>query len=352
MATPRNTQLDGWRAIAVFGVMWQHWAPASWRGPFPFEIGLYFFLTFSGFLITRGLLRDQAKGEATVTAWRSSAYKDFLSRRAIRILLPAYVAMLFAWLVAAPDIRAHLLYYLTYTVNFHMSRLPDFPSGTAHYWTLAIQVQFYLLWPLLIYSAPRKHMAKVLVATALVAPLSRAILVNFFPEILRPGAITTSAFDYFGAGALLALAIENGMKPGDRRLTIASWVALVPYLILYHYDRLGQPVPGIRHFQQTFVSVIFAGLISATLAGFRGPLGKLLDLPFIQHVGRLSYGFYLFHTPMPLFLGFVLPWIWMWNLPTALQILCFFLASWGAAWLCWRYLESPLDRFRPQKRAA
>jgi peptidoglycan/LPS O-acetylase OafA/YrhL len=344
--------LDGWRAIAVFGVMWQHWAPAAWRGPFPFEIGLYFFLTFSGFLITRGLLRDREAGATMDKPWRRMAIRHFLKRRAIRILIPCYAAMLFAWLVAAPDIRAHPLFYLTHTVNFHMARLPDFPSGTAHYWTLAIQVQFYLLWPVLIFSAPWRHMGKILLALGLVAPLSRVILVNYFPEILRPGAITTSTFDYFSAGGLLALALENGMKPGDRRLAIASWIALVPYVILYHFDRIGEPVAGIRHFQQTFVSVVFAGLISATLAGFRGPLGKLLDFPFIQQVGRLSYGFYLFHTPMPLFLGFILPWLWMPQVPTAVQLLCFFIASWGAAWLCWRYLESPLDRFRPQKRTA
>jgi peptidoglycan/LPS O-acetylase OafA/YrhL len=344
--------LDGWRALAVFGVMWQHWAPPEWRGPFPFEIGLYFFFTLSGYLISRGLLRDREAGAILHKPWRRMAIRHFLQRRALRILLPCYVAMLFAWAVGAPDIRQHLLYYLTHTVNFHMAGLPDFPSGTAHYWTLAIQVQFYLLWPVLIYAAPWRHLGKILVIVSLIAPLSRVILATYFPEILRPGAITTSSFDYFGAGALLALAIENGMKPGDRRLAIAAWIALVPYVILYQFDRLGKPVPGICHFQQTFVSVVFAGLISATVAGFRGPLGKFLDLPFIQQVGRLSYGFYLFHTPMPLFLGFILPWLWLPAVPLAVRIAVFFLASWGAAWLCWRYLETHLDRFRSHKRAA
>ncbi len=332
--------------------MWQHWAPPEWRGPFPFEIGLYFFFTLSGYLITRGLLRDREAGAVLHKPWRRMAIRHFLKRRALRILLPCYVAMLFAWLVAAPDIRAHPLYYLTHTVNFHMACLPDFPSGTAHYWTLAIQVQFYLLWPVLIYAAPGRHLTTILIALSLAAPLSRAILVNYFPEILRPGAITTSTLDYFGTGALLALAIDKGMQPGDRRLSIAAWAALVPYLILYQFDRTGHPVPGLRHFQQTLVSIIFAGLISATLAGFRGPLGKLLDLPFIQQVGRLSYGFYLFHTPMPLFLGFILSWLWLPAVPLAVRIVVFFLASWGAAWLCWRYLETHLDRFRSPKSTA
>ncbi|MGB6220855.1 hypothetical protein [Haloferula sp.] len=70
MPTPhRSTQLDGWRAVGVLGVIWLHWAPRSWRGPLPFEIGLYFFLTLTGFLITRILLKERSIGESGVTAW-------------------------------------------------------------------------------------------------------------------------------------------------------------------------------------------------------------------------------------------------------------------------------------------
>ena len=115
--------------------------------------------------------------------------------------------------------------------------------------------------------------------------------------------------------------------------------------------------PGERghhtgHIQQTLVAAIFAGLISATLAGLRGPLGRLLEHPAIQHLGRISYGLYLFHTPMPLFLGKILPFLWLPAVPEGVRMAVYFLASWGAARLCWRYLEQPLDRFRPPKRAA
>lgn len=62
----RNTQLDGWRAFAVLGVMWPHWAPPAWRGGIPFEIGLFYFLTLTGFLITRILLK-RLKSHISVT---------------------------------------------------------------------------------------------------------------------------------------------------------------------------------------------------------------------------------------------------------------------------------------------
>jgi peptidoglycan/LPS O-acetylase OafA/YrhL len=355
LSAPRNTQLDGWRAFAVLGVIWLHWAPREWRGPLPFEIGLYFFLTLTGFLITRVLLRDRDAGEKLHKPWRRMATRHFLKRRAIRILVPCYVAMAFAWICGAPDMRAHPLFYLTHLANFHIAFLPEYPSGTAHYWTLAIQMQFYLLWPLLIFYAPRRLLAPLLLAFVAMAPLSRCVMLHYFPQVEHPGAFSTSASDYFGVGALLALAMERGMQPGDRRLGITAWIAFAFYVALYCLDESGHPVPGLRHLQQTFVSIVFAGLISATLRGFSGPLGKVLEHPAAQHIGRLSYGLYLFHTTVPLAVGMVMPFLWhpVFQGPLlAVRITVFALASWGVAWLCWRYLEQPLDRFRQHARPA
>ena len=333
--------------------MWLHWAPREWRGALPFEIGLYFFLTLTGFLITRILLREKSAGEAAAIPWRGAAYGQFLKRRAARILIPCYAAMLFAWIFGADDLREHPLYYLTHTVNFHIAFLPQYPSGTAHYWTLAIQVQFYLLWPLLVFLAPRRALLPLFLVFTALAPLSRWVLLHHFPEIINPGAISTSTADYFGAGALLALAMDRGMKPGDRRLATAAWIAFAAYAVLYCFDEADRPLPGLRHVQQTLVSLAFAGLISATLQGFGGALGKVLDHPAAQHLGKLSYGLYLFHTAMPLAIGKLLPFLWhpVFTGPLlAVRLAVFFLASWGVAWLCWRYLEQGLDRFRSPAR--
>lgn len=353
MAATRNTQLDGWRAFAVVGVMWFHWLPEL-RGPFPFEIGLFFFLTLTGFLITRILLRERAAGEAAGGSWRRRAYRGFQHRRLARILTPCYVAMLFAILVGAPDIRSHPLLYFGHVSNFHMAMMEGWPSGTAHYWTLAIQMQFYLFWPLLVFLAPRRLLGWLFAGCVLLAPLSRFVLERWFPEIQHVQAVTTSAFDYFGVGALLALAFERGVREGDRCIAIAGWLAFSAYAVIYAFNEAGRSLPGCGIFQQTFLAVAFAGLISTTLAGFRGRRRWLLDHPAVQHIGRLSYGLYLFHTPVPLFLGHVLPFLWhpVFDGPLlGVRIAVFALASWGVAWLCWRWLEGP-DRLRFPRLAA
>lgn len=353
----RNIQLDGWRAFGVAGVMWHHWAPKEWRGPFPFEIGLFFFLTLTGFLITRILLREKAAGEGLGKPWRVRAYRTFQKRRLGRILVPCYAAMVFAMVVGASDIRAHPLAYFGHFSNFHMAWMDGWPSGTAHYWTLALQMQFYLLWPLLVFCVLRRSLGWVFVGCALLAPLSRWLIEHELPAIQHGEAITTTAFDYFGVGALLALAFDRGMKAGDRRIALAGWIAFAGYLALYVLGESGRRVGGFGYFQQTLLAVAFAGLISATLGGLGGLAGWLLEHPAVQHVGRLSYGLYLFHTPVPLFLGWVLPPLWwpVFDGPwLAVRLGFFALTSWGVAWLCWRWLEGPdrLDFLRLATRGA
>lgn len=175
------------------------------------------------------------------------------------------------------------------------------------------------------------------------APLSRMVIDHWFPAIHHSEAITLTALDYFGAGSLLALALHRGMRVGDKRLKCAAWLAFCGYAVLYVFSEMGNPIAGFCYIQQTLVSLVFVGLISSTLKGFGGWLGKVLNDPAIQKIGELSYGLYLFHTPVPLFLGFVLPWLWQpffsgpW---IVLRLVAYALASWGLAHLCRRYLET------------
>ncbi len=328
--------------------MWFHWAPPAWRAGLPFEIGLYYFLTLTGFLITRILLREREAGEKSGKPWRAAALRDFLKRRFSRILVPCYVAMLFALLVGAADIRQHPLVYFTHVSNFHIAWLDQWPPGTAHYWTLAIQIQFYLLWPLVVFFTPHKWLGRVFVFCIALAPVSRFIVENGFPEIHHPGTITSSALDYFSVGALLALALKRGMNPTNRKFKPAACLSCCVYVVLYSAYESGYKIPSLCYIQQTLLSVAFAGLISFTLVGFSGIVGRLLNHPAVQHVGRLSYGLYLFHTSVPLLLGWVMPFLWfpVFSGPLlGIRLIVFAVVSWGLAWFCWRWLEGQ-DRLR------
>ncbi len=341
--------------MAVLGVMWLHWAPPEWRGPLPWEIGLFFFFTLSGFLITRILLRerDAAVGGGRLSVARASrAYRDFQVQRALRILVPCYLGMGLAALVGAPDILAHPWTYLAHLSNFHIAFLPDYPAATAHYWTLAIQVQFYLLWPLAILTLPRRLLFPFLLACLTAAPLGRVVIAAAFPAVRHPGAISVCALDYFAAGGLLALALQAGTATkaaADKRIRRLSWLAFAGYAVLYVLQQAGQPVPGLRHLQQTLLAVAMAGLVASSLAPGRPGRRSPLEHPALLHIGRISYGLYLFHNSVPMGLGWVLPWLWQWGegpAATAARLACFAAVSWLLAWLCWRWVEQPLARIK------
>jgi peptidoglycan/LPS O-acetylase OafA/YrhL len=215
--------------------------------------------------------------------------------------------MVFAILVGASDIRSHPLAYFLHVSNWHIALMPDWPSGTSHYWTLAIQMQFYLLWPLLVFLAPRRTLGWCFGLAVLAAPICRWIIDCRFPQIHHSEAVTGCAMDHFGCGALLALAIERGMSPGDRRLGWLATASFVVYAVLYVFNEAGMALPIACHFQQTLLAVAFAGLISRTMAGFSGGLGRVLDHPAVQHVARLNYGLYLLHSAAPLLVGLIIP---------------------------------------------
>jgi peptidoglycan/LPS O-acetylase OafA/YrhL len=217
------------------------------------------------------------------------------------------------------------------------------PEGTAHYWTLAIQIQFYIFWPLFIFLTPPRLLVGGLFFVITLAPFSRWVLSTYFPQIIHSQAITITAMDYLGMGSLLALAIERGVKVGNIHLRTTAWVSFAAYVLLYVLNDLNRPLEGFSYFQQTFLAVSFAGLISASLLGIGGLWGRLLEHPFLQTVGRLSYGLYLYHNVSPLLLGYILPWLWhpFFTGPwVSMRILAFALTSWGLAYLSWRYVET------------
>ena len=345
----------------MLGVLWLHWTPDAWRGHTPFAAGLFFLLCLTGFLITRILLRERASGEMADIAsgggdsregWRWAAYRRFQKRRALRILAPCVAAMLFAWLLGAPDLRAHPWMYLFQLGNFHLATLKATPeveaavAGSAHFWTLAIQQQIYLLWPFVILWTPRRALLPALVGMLALGPVSRVIAWQFPETIPHPGLLTPCAVDYFAAGGLLAHAMERGaLRPGDTRLSWIGTAAFLPYLLLYTSR---ENIPGVHHLQQTFLALVFTALISASLRGFSGIMGKVLEHSVIQHIAKISYSLYLFHGPMPLLVGYVLPFLWKadGNGMIILRILAYGLFSWAGAWLGWRYLEAPLERMK------
>ncbi len=351
--TNRAIQLDGLRAIAMLGICYDHWVPKSWNFGLPYEIGLYFFLVLTGYFITGSLLRtrDRAESAADGDAWRWKAFKKFQYRRGLRIIAPYYFAVALAFIFLAPKLLAHIHYYLLYLTNFHIALAGEWPPGTSHFWSIAIQQQFYLTWPLLIWLCPKKYLPLAILVFTALAPASRYLSEYFTPPFVWPDKISWGVFDFFGIGGMMALATHRGLPLSSRVWKILGVVGCSIYLILQFGPHLGLPHNQIGPFYATILSIGFCGVIATASLGWNNLLGRILESKFLQRVGLLSYGIYLFHNLAPIILGKTLPFLW-WG-PYAdspaqilLRTTCFALLTWALTLFSWKYIETPLSRLR------
>ena len=313
--------LDGLR-FAVVLVMLSHFgnfgnpAPSAWiqRG-FLLTAELAFvsldiFFVLSGFLITRILL--DSKGS-------ESYFRTFYARRALRII-PVYYGFLIVWFVVLPgvvswppgDLHAtplqHFLYW-TLSQNFwpifepFAGPIPEtsFLHATGHLWSLAVEEQFYLLWPLIVHVCSVRTLKRVCLWLMLAAPLFRLLWVNV-PGTDNAAAyvLTPGRMDGIALGALIALAARSagGIEVYRRWARFVAPAMLVTLVILLR----NKVVEGnaVLLTVGLAASVYFSGalvLLSLT-ATPRSRWHRLLASWPLRSVGRCSYAIYVVHGPL------------------------------------------------------
>ncbi len=351
MVNGRAVQLDGVRAIAMLAICWDHWCPASWPRVFPFEVFLFLFLVLTGYLITGSLLRERDRSEARGGSWKVAGLKSYQIRRGLRILAPYYAALALAWIVRAPDvIGSGLPWHVFHVSNIHIAQIGYWPEGTNHFWSLAVQQQFYLIWPFVIWFLPRRVLVPAILVFTAMGPLARMFHDSFLPWFAWPQVLTWACFDYFGIGALFALAVHRGMSLESPVLRWLAGLALAGYLGIFGAHSLGWQTYGLRPFQQSLLAIAWCGFIAAASVGFTGFPQKILENPAVQRVGQLSYGLYLFHNLAPLVAGKLCWFLWdgsFENGPGAILLILLYAGiAWGLTLASWRWIEQPLQAVR------
>jgi peptidoglycan/LPS O-acetylase OafA/YrhL len=296
-------RLDALRAFAVTGVIVHHYVPEPMLGILAIA-GVKLFFVLSGFLITRLLLvaRDDVEfGHPR----RLAALARFYARRVLRIFPLYYLVVAVLVAVDLPPAREVLPWLLSYTLNFHMAS-HGYVKHFAHFWTLAVEEQFYVVWPWVILFAPRSTLLPVVLGFIAVAPAYRA-----YGAVtdLNGTALFVSPFaslDSLGMGALLALVAKSAYR--GTRLTAWCWERLaLPaglvgtglfYLVAFHSPRWWRV--GLVGFDLV-LAVLFARLIDTAASRARGGLtGAVLESRPLVYLGKISYGIYVYHAFMPL----------------------------------------------------
>lgn len=310
MTTSRDTttfrpEIQGLRAIAVGGVILYHVWPNILPGGY---VGVDVFFVISGFLITDLLMRE-------VAATGRLSIVGFYERR-VRRLIPAATLVLVAsalltlalpmarWDSTAAQIVASALYVENWwlagsAVDYLAQEAP--PSVVQHYWSLSIEEQFYLVWPILLVTiaalaARFTVRTRPLALGALVAITVASLATSIVWTAIEPASayfVTFTRMWELGAGGLLAIVALR--PPGPRvaeTLRVAGLLAIAASFALFNTET---PFPG---FAALLPVLGCAAVIAAGSAGPRFGLMRPLGWRSAQYLGDVSYSAYLWHWPL------------------------------------------------------
>ncbi|MGZ4678454.1 MAG: DUF459 domain-containing protein [Acidimicrobiia bacterium] len=313
-SSARVRALDGLRGIAVAGVLLFHAGATGFGGGF---LGVSIFFTLSGFLITSLLLVEHETSGGI-------ALGHFWSRRARRILPAALVALagiaLYGLTVADAHQAARLpgdgLSALGEVANWRFvfgdqsyAALFSAPSPVQHFWSLAIEEQFYLVFPLIVLAAlslargVRRPLVVVVAVLALLSALVGAVLFSpgHDPSRVYYGTDTRAVELLVGALLALALAGRRRLEGRGTQLAVAGAGVVALTLLILSWVAVEQSDGFLYRGGLTIHAVLAATVIAAALVP--GPVRSALSLAPLRALGLISYGVYLYHWPIFLWLS-------------------------------------------------
>jgi len=287
----RIPELDGARGLAIFLVLVCHfgylfpekgskWLNLGWTG-----VDLFFVL--SGFLITRILLAS--RGE-------QGYFRTFYARRILRIF-PLYFLFVGGYYFVLLPLAHHHGYILNrsaadqvwfwaYLANWNLGSMH---STLTHLWSLGIEEQFYLVWPIVVALVSRKHLGRICLALVAASFLARAILIGGMGLSREASFFTVCRVEGVALGSYLAAGFK---LPVPGALATTSLVLLIPALAAGGPNGFGMTVWGI-----TLVAILFASLLQLLIVpGRRHPwMSVALRSRALTSLGTYSYAIYLFH---------------------------------------------------------
>jgi peptidoglycan/LPS O-acetylase OafA/YrhL len=310
--------LDGVRGLAILLVLAHNLDTLDSHGPALERavdlvanfgwVGVQLFFVLSGFLIT-GILLDTQRAPRY--------YRAFWGRRILRIF-PLYYGFLVLCLVVVPRLglapdrlladAEHRIWLWTYLINWS-EPLGAGVAAFPHFWSLAVEEQFYLVWPFVVRRATPRRLVQVSVALVAIAIAARLGLLVAGSGEAGPYMFTVCRMDALALGGAVAalLRIPAGRAWLERR---RSWIAAVAGALFAiglvatrGYPRAGELDQG---FGYTILALVFAVIVLLAVLDHergRGWVGAVFRTPLLRSFGKYSYAIYLFHQPLNQMIG-------------------------------------------------
>lgn len=353
-------EIDGLRALAVIPVIFFHAGFTQFSGGF---VGVDVFFVISGFLITSIILKDLEAGQFS--------FLHFYERRARRIFPALFLVVLvcvpFAWLWMLPvefkDFAQSVAAVSLFSSNFlFWQELGYFETASdlkplLHTWSLAVEEQYYLLFPILLLLAWRFGKTKVVGVIALIAVTSLLIaqiggnfssysdLLNDFSWFNQPDwasfyLVTGRVWELMIGGLLAIYLLKAPLQRSRFNSPLAAFGLLLILYSIFAFDK-STPFPSVY----TLIPTLGTALI-IVFATDDTWVHRILTLPMMVAIGLISYSAYLWHQPLFAFArirNINEPHIWQYAVLIALTL--------GLAYLSWRYVEKPFrNRYKTSRK--
>jgi peptidoglycan/LPS O-acetylase OafA/YrhL len=337
------------RGIGVILIIIFHWLYESQmsiiaKGPVAVDI----FFVLSGFFITRILLEGREKSESEGFT-KLKVFKFFVLSRALRIFPIYYLTIFFLYVfqhTTDTNIGSNFIYFLTYTSNFYFQDKQSWDGITSHLWSLAVEEQFYLIWPFVVLLPPKKYLPYIFSLFILTGLLTQYFWARTEYDITLP----FTCFDALGLGALLSWITMFQQQ----HLKKAVWATglLVAGCLAYFFG--GKAITGIFPYAPEIFFAAIAGLVISYVVYVEN-LNKqqfffILNNRFLIFIGKLCYGIYVYHNILPHYLMKIMDKFQLYSyLPSwVLKYFDIFFYSVNfillifVSWLSWKYIEKPI----------
>ncbi len=353
-------QLDGLRGFAILMVMVYHFCLTlpgfqTPRVGFPLQLGqagwmgVDLFFVLSGFLITNILIETRAT---------QNYFRNFIARRTLRIW-PLYYLNLIVFFVVLPLVLHPLpdalrsmhdkqAWFWLYGANWLFAREAGFGhTSGGYFWSLAVEEQFYILWPLVVYLLSNRSLLRISLGLLALSLILRIVLSSFGVIGNSLYVITFTHLDGLAVGSSLAVCLRDPKLTAmiRRLLPFAAVVGLAGLVAARlsggDYFFWGK---GMASYGYTAIAILFGALLMYALDN--GPafaLNRFLSTGFMRQTGKYSYALYMVHVPIAgiasgIVARFVTPRIGA--LPAFLVFVAVaFGASWLASVLSWHLFE-------------
>ena len=344
-------QFDGLRALAVLTVMVDHFSADVPNFPLPDWIhlgatGVRLFLVLSGYFITASLRRARDRMDAGALS-AGKTIGAFYWRRLLRIAPAYFVFATIAIILGVGTIRQNWPWVFTGTVNWMIAWRDQWPLTIAHLWSICVQEQFYLFWPILILFLPRKWILPAIIGVAFAGIAFRTGCVIFSAPVIVRWVLPFGSLDSLGAGAAL------GWCGGQLKASRHGWLLFVVGLSMLGIAavlRNTDPMQMKSVLVEPLEAGAFAILVARTANGFQGWIALFLTNPGLVFAGRISYGLYIYHVLVAMVLNRWLPSSLRFVIENpSLRLIVFGMVTLFVAMFSWRLLEQPINRLRGAK---